>query len=745
MSPMEARGAHRFGRMRRYSVRALGVVSLGTAALVVGPLATNHAGAVATTVTLNPGSLTVPSDNVYQGSLTVTINNGTPSSVDNVTVTESDAGTGKAGCPATLDASGHGTCNILTNHLGAATTATISATETGTGAVSPNSTIHFTALGPAPTGVSLSVTNGFAGAPSPAPPATTDAFSDGNHYLLSEPTLQSAQYNGTPSEAIVTATMMNGGVPLSAGDLPFAINWTITNADPTNILYLDAVSNVVSLAGSPPVANVICSQGSTPPALGGHDNNTSPNCTPGSFDLDTPGVMHFSNPGVVGQQTNDLGTANGTFPPAGTAGTQTLLAGHTFHFTTYTTGAINNAFVVLDSKSNKPAQARVSAQVFNDPYAVPGGEKGSAIGSSSALSPLLWLPPVATGANVTGAVVASDATEPAEPDNGNDWAVINVNGVLQLINFDEAAGQTYAAGGGAVNEATFETDLANIAGFPGYTVANYGKPGQANTLNGPPAPVEPTPTWGYWTVASDGGIFSFGDAKFHGSMGGTHLNQPMVGMSATSTGQGYWTVASDGGIFSFGDAGFFGSMGGTHLNQPMVGMASTGDDKGYWTVASDGGIFSFGDAKFFGSMGGTKLNKPVVGMAATPDSQGYWLVASDGGIFSFGDAKFFGSTGNIALNKPVVGMDTTADGAGYWLVASDGGIFAFGNAAFFGSMGGTHINQPMVGMTATPDGLGYWTVASDGGIFSFGDAKFFGSMGGIKLNQPMVGMAETQI
>jgi hypothetical protein len=35
---------------------------------------------------------------------------------------------------------------------------------------------------------------------------------------------------------------------------------------------------------------------------------------------------------------------------------------------------------------------------------------------------------------------------------------------------------------------------------------------------------------GYWLVASDGGIFGFGDAAFHGSTGGVHLNQPIVGM-----------------------------------------------------------------------------------------------------------------------------------------------------------------------------------------------------------------------
>jgi len=31
-------------------------------------------------------------------------------------------------------------------------------------------------------------------------------------------------------------------------------------------------------------------------------------------------------------------------------------------------------------------------------------------------------------------------------------------------------------------------------------------------------------------------------------------------------------VASDGGIFTFGDAGYLGSMGSKHLNAPIVGI-----------------------------------------------------------------------------------------------------------------------------------------------------------------------------
>ena len=80
-------------------------------------------------------------------------------------------------------------------------------------------------------------------------------------------------------------------------------------------------------------------------------------------------------------------------------------------------------------------------------------------------------------------------------------------------------------------------------------------------------------------------------------------NAPIVGLAATSDGGGYWLVASDGGVFSYGDAHFYGSAGSLHLNAPIVGMAATPGGGGYWLVAADGGIFSYGDAGFLGSPG----------------------------------------------------------------------------------------------------------------------------------------------
>jgi hypothetical protein len=160
---------------------------------------------------------------------------------------------------------------------------------------------------------------------------------------------------------------------------------------------------------------------------------------------------------------------------------------------------------------------------------------------------------------------------------------------------------------------------------------------------------------GYWLATRTGSVERAGAAPtFSGAT--VAVSQPITALAPTGSGAGLWMAAIDGGVFTFGDAAFFGSMGGMRLNQPIVGMAPTPTGRGYWLVASDGGIFSFGDAVFFGSMGGSVLNQPIVGMSATPSGAGYWMVAADGGIFAFGDARFFGSMGGTRLNAPVRGM-----------------------------------------------------------------------------------------
>jgi hypothetical protein len=117
-------------------------------------------------------------------------------------------------------------------------------------------------------------------------------------------------------------------------------------------------------------------------------------------------------------------------------------------------------------------------------------------------------------------------------------------------------------------------------------------------------------------------------------------------------------------------------MGGTKLNQPIVGLASTPDGGGYWLVGADGGVFTFGDATFYGSMGGTKLNQPIVGLASTPDGGGYWLVGADGGVFTFGDATFNGSLGATGTVL-IIGIIFSGN-SDYRLISRQGNAYQFG-------------------------------------------------------------------
>src|SRR5581483_5566190 len=66
------------------------------------------------------------------------------------------------------------------------------------------------------------------------------------------------------------------------------------------------------------------------------------------------------------------------------------------------------------------------------------------------------------------------------------------------------------------------------------------------------------------------------------------LHRPIVGLAASPTGAGYWFVASDGGIFNFGDAPFLGSAGGTPLPAGVVVMAAPGGAGGAGTESGEG-------------------------------------------------------------------------------------------------------------------------------------------------------------
>jgi len=658
----------------------------------------------ADSLSLNPASVTVPADGSMEGAVTASVTDTSSNPVNGVTVTvSSQTGSGSGHSANCLTgASAPGQCVLFTNHDSTIEVSSLSATIPGP--ISQSATINYTDPGPAATSLNMAVSNGNGGA---APLASGDTFSDGNHYLIQEPGSNAQNYDATNSESVVSAQIADGSGPLSSGSDPYAVNWTIHNTG-SNALLLDAVSNVAAI----PTASVVCTSTTS------SDPSRSASCTANSFNLDT--ASHFSNPGNPGP--NGLGINNATM----TAGRTTVVAGATLTFTSYMTGGNNDAFVVLDSPTNTPAAATVSAQLATDPFQQP--IEGSSIGSASSVG-LQWLP--AASGPVTGTILAHDSNLSApDPDPTHDWLVLNVSGTSELANYGQG-GQTFAANGTPISEATFENDLAT-ATFPTYTNNGSTDSISSSSISNPP------PSQGYWMIGSDGGVFAFGNAGYLGSLPGlgVHVNN-IVGVVPTHDNSGYWMIGSDGGVFAFGDANFVGSLPGlgVHVNN-IVGVIPTATGKGYWMVGSDGGVFAFGDATFVGSLPGLGIHvHNIVGVVPTASNKGYWMVGSDGGVFAFGDAAFVGSLPALhVIASDIVGVVPTHDGGGYWMVGSDGGVFAFGDASFVGSLPGLGVTvNDVVAVVPTVTGRGYWMVGRDGGVFAFGDAGFLGSLPGLHV------------
>jgi len=196
-------------------------------------------------------------------------------------------------------------------------------------------------------------------------------------------------------------------------------------------------------------------------------------------------------------------------------------------------------------------------------------------------------------------------------------------------------------------------------------------------------------------------------------------------------------VASDGGIFAFGDATFYGSMGNQHLNARWSACSRPGTAR-LLDGGRDGGVFNYGDAQFYGSAGGMHLTSAIVGMVATDDGLGYFLVAANGGVYAFGDAHFVGGTPNTS--SPIVGLAPPL-GCGYWLASTNGAVS--NSVTPTSTVHGRPAPQPPGGRHRLDHRRRrLLAVASDGGVFAFGNAIYDGSTGNITLNSPMVSLAD---
>ena len=157
-----------------------------------------------------------------------------------------------------------------------------------------------------------------------------------------------------------------------------------------------------------------------------------------------------------------------------------------------------------------------------------------------------------------------------------------------------------------------------------------------------------TPTGkGYWLVASDGGIFCFGDAKFHGSTGGIQLNKPIVGMAATPTGKGYWLVRERRRHLRLRRRAVLRlDRRASASTSRSSRMAATPTGKGYWLVRERRRHLQL-RRREVPRCDGTDDGRRCVGFAPTRSGNGYWMAAADGTVAAFGDAPVLGRVADL--------------------------------------------------------------------------------------------------
>jgi hypothetical protein len=204
-------------------------------------------------------------------------------------------------------------------------------------------------------------------------------------------------------------------------------------------------------------------------------------------------------------------------------------------------------------------------------------------------------------------------------------------------------------------------------------------------------------------------VSAHGSARDLGPRDSLPLASPVVGLAATPRGEGYWLVASDGGVFAFGDAVFHGSVAELALAAPVVGIAATPTGEGYWLVASDGGVFAFGDAAYDGSPHDYGVDEATVGLAPSADGDGYYVVGRSGGVFAFGGAAYRGAASALFAPR-VVGIAADPDGSGYWVARVDGTVAAI-DAVDPADV--DDVAAPVVAIAADPGGAGYWLAHGD--------------------------------
>ena len=156
-------------------------------------------------------------------------------------------------------------------------------------------------------------------------------------------------------------------------------------------------------------------------------------------------------------------------------------------------------------------------------------------------------------------------------------------------------------------------------------------------------------------------------------------------------------VASDGGVFTFGDAKFEGSCPGIGgCSGAAVAVMPDASGNGYWLVTATGHVYAFGDAvTTYGAPGPQSML--VTSAMRTADGGGYWILFANGVVDAYGDAlNLGGPTGSVTALDPATTIFATFDGGGYWVASANGSVFSYGDAPYDGGTSGMHLNGPII-------------------------------------------------
>ncbi len=208
----------------------------------------------------------------------------------------------------------------------------------------------------------------------------------------------------------------------------------------------------------------------------------------------------------------------------------------------------------------------------------------------------------------------------------------------------------------------------------GFGAAGYGSAGGKLAPGVSAAGIAADPgTGGYWLLSGNGAVTAYHAPALGSAAGRLPTGVPATAIAASHG--GYLVLASDGSVYAFGGAVYHGSVRGRlPKGVKAVGIAADAATGGYWTLASDGWVAGFAAPV----KGSAKLGagEQATAIAASPQG-GYLVLTSKGRAVALGAAYYGQAAGKLPSGATAVGLAVSPATGGYWILASSGWVGAY--------------------------------------------------------------------